>query len=133
MCFHSYTLLFGVASKVALPAKEHMMPVEVAVDNLWIPAVAEYDQALPSWWRWSRQQMAWYHVDDMQWGHVKMKKVDPKRMLGGLHQVVFWCGTAQQGYGATAKAKEKWFEQAHAPQRTQDGEVGVATGGPQWR
>ena len=46
-------------------------------------------------------------MDDMDWGHVKMKKLDPQRMLAGIHQVVFWCGHAQQGYGAKAKGADK--------------------------
>ena len=50
-----------------------------------------------------------------------MKKVDPKRMLAGLHQVVFWSGTAQQGYGAKAKVVEKKLFAKSAP--------AVATGG----
>ena len=85
------------------------MPAEVAAGNLWLPAVAEFatNESLPSWFPWSRQQLTWYHVDDMDWGHVKMKKLDPQRMLAGIHQVIFWCGHAQQGYGAKAKRADK--------------------------
>ena len=61
MCFPSYTLLFGVTSKVTLVAKEDLMPAVVAAGNLWLPAVAEFatNETLPSWFPWSRQQMAW--------------------------------------------------------------------------
>ena len=53
-------------------AKEDLMPAEVAAGNLWLPAVAEFatNESLPSWFPWSRQQMTWYHMDDMDWGHV---------------------------------------------------------------
>ena len=37
---------------------------------------------------------------DIDWGHVKEKAVTPDRWIPHVHQVVWWCGTSQQGENA---------------------------------
>ena len=107
--FPSYTLLIGTCSKFTTPNKEVFLPARQAMDQGWCSAVAELDDTVPQWWPWTQQQIAWYGKDDMDWGHIKMKKVDPERWFRGCHQVVWWCGTAKQGKGA---AKRQWAKRS---------------------
>ena len=37
-----------------------------------------------------------------------MKAVAPAKWCAGVYQLVFWCGTAKQGYGANLRAEQKW-------------------------
>ena len=44
---------------------------------------------------------------DADWGHVKVKKVDPARWIPHVHQVLFWCGTAEQGKAARIRWQKR--------------------------
>ena len=77
----------------------------VAMDEKWVPAVMP-QWRLPQWHQWRQDQTAWDQAGDMYWGNVIMKPAEPKHWLAGVYQVVFWCGTAQQGYGARRRQEQ---------------------------
>ena len=104
--FPSYTLLLGSCGHVTVPPGEKLALAELALQRGWVSAVADLEEEIPQWWPWTWRQIAWSCAGDMNWGHVKMKPVDQKRWIPGVHQLVFWCGTAQTGQGAKARWRE---------------------------
>ena len=105
--FPVYTLLLGKCSGFSMPRVEELLPYQTMMDNNWAPAVAGWNDCLPQWWPWTPRQIMWDAAGNMDWGHIKMKRVDPKRWIAGVYQVVFWCGVAQQGWGAKQTQKKK--------------------------
>ena len=90
---------------VAVPGMTSQVPAPL--DEDWAPAVAGWDRLMPRWWPWTQRQIAWGSAGNMDWGHVKCKRVDAAKMMAGVSQVVFWCGVAQQGWRAKETGKEK--------------------------
>ena len=107
--FPAYTLLLGSASQVSTPAKSDMITSAVAVQQSWASTICPWDMVMPSWGRGrdSRFLDQQSVANDTDWGHIKIKKVDPKRWIPHVHQVVFWCGIAEQGAGAWARMHER--------------------------
>ena len=114
--FPSYTLLIGTCSNITTPPYEALPPASLPLQERWCSAVAEYEDVVPAWYQWTRQQIAWCKVDDMDWGHVKVKRVDSARWIPGCHQVAWWCGTAQTGRGAAGRKLAKSSAKAKKPQ-----------------
>ena len=106
--FPSYTLLLGMSSATRTIKLSEMETSAVAVQRRWASSICASESVLPTWYKWPH-----YHVKnnlggDLDWGHVKMKKVDPKHWLPYVHQVVFWCGTAQTGKAAAERHDRRW-------------------------
>ena len=102
--FPLYTLLLGACKRVVRPPAKALLSYKRALDEKWVPAGGYTglmpQWRLPQWHQWSQDQAAWHQAGDMYWGNVKMKPVAHAHWIAGVCQVVFWCGTAQQGYGA---------------------------------
>ena len=101
--FPSYTLLLGDSSNTTITGE--LLESAVAVRNNWVSTMYPYDEIMPYWRRMSRAQLEQSAAYDTDWGHVKVKPVATDRWIPHVHQVVFWCGTAQQG--ATARIEMK--------------------------
>ena len=115
--FPCYTLLFGIKNQETLVLQDHLLPVERAIEEQWIPGRCDWHQSMPQWWQWSHDKAWWHPAGHLQWGHVKQKAVDPRRWQAGVHQVVFWCGPAVQGSGARQKQHERWREHQRKQQQ----------------
>ena len=102
--FPSYTLLLGQARGMNPMESSDLLESAVAVSNNWVPTLYPYQQIMPYWYP-DNQHL---EGDDLDWGYVKMKKVDPKRWIAHVHQVLFWCGTSQQGVAARSRARKQW-------------------------
>ena len=102
--FPSYTLLLGQARGMNPLERSDLLESKVAVANNWVPTLYPYEQIMPYWYP------AHQHLegDDLDWGYIKVKKVDPKRWIAHVHQVVFWCGTSQQGVAPRSRARQQW-------------------------
>ena len=109
--FPAYTLLLGTASQVSTPAESDMITSAVAVQQSWASTMCPWRMVLPSWGRGRDSRVLHLHqqsvANDTDWGHIKIKKVDPNRWIPHVHQVVFWCGTAEQGKGARGRMHER--------------------------
>ena len=99
--FPSYTLLLGKARQFQEAVREDLLESAVAVSNNWVSSLYPYQQVIPWWIASNIKDVA----NDVDWGFVKMKKVDPKRWMAYVHQVLFWCGTSQQGRGAKERVR----------------------------
>jgi hypothetical protein len=106
--FTSYTLLLGTCLRVTIPSPDKFLKAKVSLESQWVPVVAYWEELMPRWWEWTHRQVAWNSAGHMDWGHIKMKPVDPTRWIAGVHQVVFWCGTSQTGYGVLRRKREKF-------------------------
>ena len=101
--FPSYTLLLGTAGNVTIPAHSDLLPSAVAVQKRWACASFPWEMVMPEWCQWAPHEVERSLAGDMDWGHIKMKKVDAGRWIADVHQVLFWCGTAQIGHGVRAR------------------------------
>ena len=103
--FPSYTLLLGTSRKFQEASRDDLPESAVAVSNNWVSTLYPFDQVVP-WWITCDPDEA----NDVDWGYVKVKKVDPKRWIPHVHQVLFWSGTAKQGRAAHDRARTKSTE-----------------------
>ena len=104
--FPSYTLLLGTSRKFQEASRDDLLESAVAVSNNWVSTLYPFDQVMPWWITCERPDEA----NDVDWGYVKVKKVDPKRWIPHVHQVLFWSGTAKQGRAAHDRARTKSTE-----------------------
>ena len=104
--FPSYTLLLGTSRKFQEASRDDLLESAVAVSNNWVSTLYPFDQVMPWWITCERPDEA----NDVDWGYVKVKKVDPKRWIPHVHQVLFWSGTAQQGRAAHDRRRTKGTE-----------------------
>lgn len=111
--FPSYTLLLGDSSNTTIT--DELLESAVAVRNNWVSTMYPYDEIMPYWRRMSRAQLEQSAAYDTDWGHVKVKPVATDRWIPHVHQVVFWCGTAQQGAMARNRELSRNFK-CHTPQ-----------------
>ena len=87
---------------------------------------------MPQWWQWSHDKAWWHSAGHLHWGHVKQKAVDARRWQLGVHQVVFWCGTAMQGSGARRRQHDKWQQRRGADAAASSAQPAVwRDGGPE--
>ena len=105
--FPVYTLLLGMCHKFTMPAPEDLVHYQTALDEDWVPAVAGLRRLMPEWRPWNERQIVWRWCGRMNWGQVKCKPVDVAKWMKRVTQVVFWCGAAQQGFGAKRKQRER--------------------------
>ena len=104
--FPSYTLLLGTSRKFQEASRDDLLESADAVSNNWVSTLYPFDQVMPWWITCERPDEA----NDVDWGYVKVKKVDPKRWIPHVHQVLFWSGTAQQGRAAHDRKRTKGTE-----------------------
>ena len=104
--FPSYTLLLGTSRKFQEASRDDLLESAVAVSNNWVSTLYPFDQVMPWWITCERPDEA----NDVDWGYVKVKKVDPKRWIPHVHQILFWSGTAKQGRAAHDRARTKSTE-----------------------
>ena len=102
--FPSYTLLLGSSTNASTTSK--LLESEVAVKNKWVSTVYPYEEVMPQWRKMPPAQVDESGAYDIDWGHVKEKKMDPARWIPHMHQVFWWCGTATQGDGARSRMQE---------------------------
>ena len=109
--FLAYILLLGSASQVSTPVESDMIPSAVAVRESWASTMCPLHMVLPSWGRGHDSRVLHLHqqsvANDTDWGHIKIKKVDPNRWIPHVHQVLFWCGHAEQGKGIWGRMRER--------------------------
>ena len=105
--FPLYTLIMGRCHRLTMPAPDSLPHYQKALDENWVPAVADWHKLIPEWRTWTQRQISWHSAANMDWGQVRCKRVDPDKWMAGLSQVVFWCGVSQQGWGAKARSKGK--------------------------
>ena len=101
--FPSYTLLLGSSSNASTTSK--LLESAVAVKNKWVSTVYPYEEVMPQWRKMPPAQVDQSVDYDIDWGHVKEKKMAPARWIPHVHQVVWWCGIAEQGDGARSRMK----------------------------
>ena len=106
--FPSYTLLLGMASATKTVKLSEMETSAVAAERRWASSPCASESVLPVWYKWPHSHVKNNLGGDVDWGHVKMKKMDSKHWLPHVHQVVFWCGTAQTRRGAAKRYVGKW-------------------------
>ena len=102
--FPSYTLLLGDSTNTSTTSK--LLESEVAVRNKWVSTVYPYEEVMPQWRKMPPAQVDDSGAYDIDWGHVKEKKMEPARWIPHMHQVTWWCGTAAQGDGARSRMQE---------------------------
>ena len=102
--FPSYTLLLGSSTNASTTSK--LFESAVAVKNKWVSTVYPYEEVMPQWRKMPPAQVDESGAYDIDWGHVKEKKMDPARWIPHMHQVFWWCGTATQGDGARSRMQE---------------------------
>ena len=102
--FPCYTMLLGLSRGMNVLESSDLVESEVAVKNNWVPCLYPYQDIMPYWFR--RNQSDEYEGEDLDWGFVKVKKVDPAHWIAHVHQVLFWCGTAQQGVAARNRSRK---------------------------
>ena len=102
--FPCYTLLLGNSTNASTTSK--LLESEVAVKNKWVSTVYPYEEVMPQWRKMPPAQVDESGAYDIDWGHVKEKKMDPARWIPHMHQVFWWCGTATQGDGARSRMQE---------------------------
>ena len=100
LTFPVHTLLLGKCKRVTWVANKDHLSFQKAFDEKWVPAVG----GLPTW-RLPHWHTPWDQAGDMCWGNVTMKAVAPAKWCAGVYQLVFWCGTAKQGYGVNLKGR----------------------------
>ena len=109
--FPSYTLLLGTAGNSTGPAHSDLLASADAVERCWASAMYPWEMVMPQSRPWAPHEVQQHLVGDTDWGHVKFKKVDPSRWIPHVHQVLFWCGTAQTGQGSRARYyAQRWGE-----------------------
>ena len=103
----AYTLLLGTTSQMSTPVESDMIPSAVAVRESWASTMCPLHMVLPSWGRGHDSRGLHLHQRSVgngtDWGHIKIKKVDPNRWIPHVHQTLFWCGHAEQGKGAWSR------------------------------
>ena len=110
----SYTLLSGKARKFQSVVREDLLESAVVVSNNWVSTLYPYKQIMPQWIASNIKDEA----NDVDWGLVKVKKVDPKRWMAYVHQVLFWCGTSQQGRAANHRMQTQRTEEGQSKERS---------------
>ena len=113
--FPLYTLILGRCHRLTMPAPESLPHYQKALDENWVPAAADWHRLMPEWRTWTQRQISWHSACNMDWGQVRCKRVDPDKWMAGLSQVVFWCGVAQQGWGAKDRHKAAWQQEKGKP------------------
>ena len=93
--FPCYTLLLGNSTNRSKTGE--LVESAVAVRNKWVSTIYPYDQVMPYWRKMPEGQVEQSAAYDIDWGHVKQKAVNPDRWIPHVHQVVWWCGIAEQG------------------------------------
>ena len=116
--FPCYTLLLGNSTNRTKTGD--LVDSAVAVSNKWVSTIYPYEDVMPYWRKMPPGQVEESAAYDIDWGHIKEKAVSPDRWIPNMHQVVWWCGVAQQGANARIK---------HAPGRWPHRSCGVNT---QW-
>ena len=86
--------------------------MDIARRRGWVPDIAHFraSEVLPyAGERRGESAVAdlWHFTQDINWGHIKSKRIDPQRWMKGVHQIVVWCGTATQGSGAKIRGAKK--------------------------
>ena len=102
--FPCYTMLLGLSRGMNVLESSDLVESAVAVKNNWVPCLYPYQDIMPYWFR--RNQSDEYEGEDLDWGFVKVKKIDPAHWIAHVHQVLFWCGTSQQGVAAKYRARK---------------------------
>ena len=96
--FPCYTLLLGNSTNRTKTGD--LVDSAVAVSNKWVPTIYPYEDVMPYWRKMPPGQVEQSAAYDIDWGHVKEKAVSPDRWIPNVHQVLWWCGVAQQGANA---------------------------------
>ena len=105
--FPSYTLLLGTAAKSTTTLPEDLLESACAVQNNWASTLYPHQLIMPHWSKMDPDEAFRSVAHDTDWGHVKVKKVDVSRWIPHVHQVLFWCGTAEQGHAARARMQKR--------------------------
>ena len=116
----SYTLLLGKARKFQSVVREDLLESAVAVSNNWVSTLYPCEQIMP-WWIASNPKDKFRsggEANDVDLGLVKVKKVDQKRWMAYVHQVLFWCGTSQQGRAAKHRMQTQRTEEGQSKERS---------------
>ena len=109
--FPSYIIFIGSCHDSSFP-NDAYLPFHVAVSKGWVSDIAHFpaSEVLPFFGddnRGSAVADQGHFALDINWGHIKSKRIDPLRWIKGVHQVVVWCGTATQGAGAKMRRIQK--------------------------
>ena len=99
--FPCYTLLLGNSTNRTKTGE--LVNSAVAVSNKWVSTIYPYEDVMPYWRKMPPGQVEQIAAYDIDWGHVKEKAVSPDRWIPNVHQVLWWCGVAQQGANARIK------------------------------
>ena len=99
--FPCYTLLLGNSTNRTKAGE--LVNSAVAVSNKWVSTIYPYEDVMPYWRKMPPGQVEQSAAYDIDWGHVKEKAPSPDRWIPNVHQVLWWCGVAQQGANARTR------------------------------
>ena len=112
--FPSYIIFLGSCNDSTFPEWTSMdaSSMDIARRRGWVPDIQHFpaNEVLPyAGERRGESAVAdlWHFTQDINWGHIKSKPIDPLRQMKGVHQVVVWCGTATQGREAKIRGAKK--------------------------
>ena len=101
--FPCYTLLLGNSTNRSNNGE--LVKSADAVRNKWVSTIYPYEEVMPNWTKMPRGQVQQSSAYDIDWGYVKQKEMRPERWIPHVHQVMWWCGKAEQGAGARIRYK----------------------------